>query len=115
MNLVGRNAISCAVLIGLVCGSGCVSRDANRPEEKPLLTQRTPISVKPGVTVNYEPQNKDELASLIPDLVFLVKSKQITADEARSFVRQQRKRLNLPYPNQTKGLDRQLKKAGVSG
>lgn len=72
------------------------------------------VELKPGVSLNYKPQNAEELAAIRTELIVLIKNKSITADEARSFIRQQKTRLGLPNPGQTKGFDAMLQQEGLN-
>lgn len=72
------------------------------------------VELKPGVSLNYEPQNAEELAAIRTELIVLIKNKSITADEARAFIRKQKVRLGLPNPGQTKGFDAMLQQEGLN-
>jgi len=70
--------------------------------------------VKPGVVLSSQPTNVAELTKLRDsELVPLVEKGKITAEEARAFMRAQKKRLGLPNPNKTEALDKILKEKGL--
>ena len=71
--------------------------------------------VKPGVSLTSQPKNSAELTKLRDnELVPLVEKGKISADEARAFMRAQKKRLNMPNPDKTKALDQILKQKGLN-
>ena len=71
--------------------------------------------VKPGVSLTSQPKNSAELTKLRDnELVPLVEKGKISADEARAFMRAQKKRLGMANPDRTKALDQILKQKGLN-
>lgn len=103
---------SSAALLGLVVA--CQPQPTTQPPTTGETGVRMKVELKPGVSLNYEPQNAEELAAIRTELIVLIKNKSITADEARSFIRQQKTRLGLPNPGQTKGFDAMLQQEGLN-
>lgn len=110
-----------APLVGAACSAAtigllvaCQPQPSAKPPEAAQPGVRKKVQLKPGVSLNYEPQNAEELAAIRTELVLLIKNKSITADEARAFIRQQKKRLGLPNPGQTKGFDAMLLREGLN-
>ena len=70
--------------------------------------------VKPGLNLSSQPSNSAELTKLRDtELIPLVEKGKISAEEARAFMRAQKKRLNMPNQNKTEALDRILKSKGL--
>ena len=70
--------------------------------------------VKPGVSLSSQPTNITELTKLRDnELIPLVEKGKISANEARAFIRAQKKRLGLPNPDKTNALDQILKQKGL--
>jgi hypothetical protein len=71
--------------------------------------------VKPGVSLTSQPKNSAELTKLRDsELIPLVEKGKITAQEARAFMRAQKKRLGMPNSDKTKALDQILKQKGLN-
>ena len=103
-----------SLVSALVLISGCSSQ---QPQAQVRGTHsgglRAPFNLKPGVTLNYTPSNGDELYSLRTDLIILIKMKKITSEEARAFLRSQKRRLGLQDPDRTIVFDQMLRDAGL--
>lgn len=68
------------------------------------------MEIKAGVSVSRTPLDPAELIRLRDqELVPLVEKGKISANEARAYMRAQKKRLNMPNHNETKQLDKILK------
>jgi len=73
-----------------------------------------PIELKAGVTLSHQPVDSADLTRLRDqELIPLVEKGKISAEEARAFMRAQKKRLNMPNQNKTEALDRILKSKGL--
>jgi len=105
-------AASAAALSGLLVA--CQPQPSAKPPVAGQAGGRMKVELKPGVSLNYEPQNAEELAAIRTELIVLIKNKSITADEARAFIRQQKVRLGLPNQGQTKGFDAMLQQEGLN-
>ena len=74
-----------------------------------------PVELKAGVTLSHQPVDSADLTRLRDqELIPLVEKRKISADEARAFMRAQKKRLNMPNPDKTKALDQILKQKGLN-
>lgn len=74
-----------------------------------------PVELKAGITLSHQPVNSADLTRLRDqELVPLVKKGKISADEARAFMRAQKKRLNMPNPDKTEALDQILKQKDLN-
>lgn len=103
--------LGAAILVtGLMLTTGCSQQadQAKQSEAKPAM-MRGSYELKPGVRLSYQPQNAEELAAIRTDLIILIKLKKINTDEARQFLRSQKKRLGLANPDQTDAFDQMLK------
>ena len=68
------------------------------------------MEIKAGVSVSQKPLDPAELIRLRDqELVPLVEKGKISANEARAYMRAQKKRLNMPNHNETKQLDKILR------
>jgi len=75
----------------------------------PDLTHvRKPYAIKPGVLLPYDPQSGDELRATFHDLILMVRTGQLSPDEAREFIRFKKMQLGLANPTETPGFDRIL-------
>ena len=73
-----------------------------------------PVELKAGVTLSHQPVDSADLTRLRDqELIPLVEKGKISADEARAFMRAQKKRLNMPNQNKTDALDKILKAMGL--
>jgi hypothetical protein len=71
--------------------------------------------VKPGLNLSSQPSNSAELTKLRDtELIPLVEKGKISAEEARAFMRAQKKRLGMANPDKTKALDQILKQKGLN-
>jgi hypothetical protein len=61
--------------------------------------------IKPGVFVNKTATSAAELQAQFPQLKALIAEGRISSEEARSYIRTVKKRLQLPNPDQTRGFD----------
>lgn len=69
---------------------------------------------KAGVTLSHQPINSADLTRLRDqELIPLVEKGKINAEEARAFMRAQKKRLNMPNQNKTEALDKILREKGL--
>jgi hypothetical protein len=74
----------------------------------------TPLEIKAGVSVSHTPLNSADLTKIRDqEIIPLVEKGKITANEARAFMRAQKKRLNMPNQNKTEALDKILKQKGL--
>jgi len=70
--------------------------------------------LKAGVTLSHQPVDSADLIRLRDqELIPLVEKGKISAEEARTFMRAQKKRLNMPNQNKTEALDKILRKKGL--
>ena len=68
------------------------------------------MEIKAEVSVSHKPLDPAELIRLRDqELVPLVEKGKISANEARAYMRAQKKRLNMPNHNETKQLDKILR------
>ena len=73
-----------------------------------------PVELKAGVTLSHQPVDSADLTRLRDqELIPLVEKGKISADEARAFMRAQKKRLNMSNQNKTENLDEILKGKGL--
>jgi len=73
-----------------------------------------PIKVQVGAVEISQPENAAEFMKIRDgELLNAVRNKQITPNQARTFLKKQKTRLGLPNPNQTRGFDKILKKEGL--
>ncbi len=70
--------------------------------------------VKPGVELSTQPQTPQEVEDIRPELITLVKEGRITADEARNWLIEAKRRVGIPNPEKTVGFDKMMKEAGVN-
>ena len=74
-----------------------------------------PVELKAGVTLSHQPVDSADLTRLRDqELIPLVEKRKISADEARAFMRAQKKRLGMANPDKTNALDQILKKKGLN-
>lgn len=74
-----------------------------------------PVELKAGVTLSHQPVDSADLTRLRDqELIPLVEKGKISADEARAFMRAQKKRLGMANPDKTKALDQILKQKGLN-
>ena len=74
-----------------------------------------PVELKAGITLSHQPVDSSDLTRLRDqELVPLVEKGKISADEARAFMRAQKKRLNMANPDKTNALDQILKQKGLN-
>lgn len=74
-----------------------------------------PVELKAGITLSHQPVDSADLTRLRDqELVPLVEKRKISADEARAFMRAQKKRLNMANPDKTNALDQILKQKGLN-
>jgi len=77
-------------------------------------TTSNQFELKAGVTLSHQPVDSADLIRLRDqELIPLVEKGKISAEEARTFMRAQKKRLNMPNQNKTEALDKILRKKGL--
>ena len=97
-----RFALFTAIILSLVPISACTPKSNNKTI--------APVEIKAGVSVSQKPLDPAELIRLRDqELVPLVEKGKISANEARAYMRAQKKRLNMPNHNETKQLDKILR------
>jgi len=73
-----------------------------------------PVKVQVGALKISQPENAAEFTKIRDgELLNAVRNKQITPNQARTFLKKQKTRLGLPNPNQTRSFDKILKKEGL--
>ena len=73
-----------------------------------------PVELKAGVTISHQAVDSADLTRLRDqELIPLVEKGKINAEEARAFMRAQKKRLNMSNQNKTENLDEILKGKGL--
>jgi hypothetical protein len=101
-----RFALFTAIILSLVPISACTPKSNNKTT--------APVEIKAGVSVSREPLDPAELIRLRDqELVPLVEKGKISANEAREYMRAQKKRLNMPNHNETRQLDKILNEKGL--
>ena len=100
----------------LLAGMALMPLSACQPPAGQAPTQQgAGAEVKPGVSLLSQPKNSLELTKLRDqELIPLVEKGKISADEARAFMRAQKKRLGMANPDKTKALDQILKQKGLN-
>ncbi len=94
--------LATAGLIGL---AGCQAPP--RPSQPSQL-------VKPGVELSTQPQTPQDVEDIRPELITLVKEGRLTADEARNWLIEAKRRVGIPNAEKTVGFDKMLKEGGVN-
>ena len=111
---VTTQAMGLCSSVAVVCLlGGCEPYPPGKAPVSPQAGLRAKVKLKKGITLNYEPRNAQELTALQTDLVLLVKNQSITIEEARSFIRQYKRRLGLSNPERTNGFDALLGREGL--
>lgn len=91
----------------------CLTACSPQPELPPSQSSQ-PIKVQVGSIQISQPQDAASFTKMRDtELVTAVRNKQITPEQARTFLKAQKLRLGLPNPNQTRGLDKILKDQGL--
>ena len=100
----------------LLAGITLVPLSACQPPAGQAPTQQgAGAEVKPGISLSSQPKNSLELTKLRDnELIPLVEKGKISAEEARAFMRAQKKRLGMANPDKTKALDQILKQKGLN-
>lgn len=92
-------------LSGLLSVVGCQTQD------NPDLPSQI---VKPGVSLSTQPKDPQAVEGIRPELIKLVKAGKITADDARAWLMEAKRRVGMPNADRTAGFDKMLKEAGIN-
>jgi len=93
----------------LACLNACSPKQPSAPSQS---SQPTKIQVG-SIQISKPTDYNSFIKIRNTELVTAVRNKQITPDQARTFLKAQKHRLGLPNPNQTRGLDKILKEQGL--
>jgi len=99
----------------LACLAACSPKPELPPSQSIKPSQSSqPIKVQVGSIQISQPQDAASFAKLRDtELVTAVRNKQMTPDQARTFLKAQKRRLGLPNPDFTRGFDQILRQQGL--
>ena len=93
----------------LACLSACSPKQPSAPSQS-----GQPNKIQVGSIQISQPTDYNSFIKIRnTELVNAVRNKQITPDQARTFLKAQKHRLGMPNPDQTRGLDQILRQQGL--
>ena len=105
---MNRTSIALALAL-LACLTACSPKQPSTPSQS-----GQPTKIQLGSIQISQPTDYNSFIKIRnTELVNAVRNKQITPNQARTFLKAQKLRLGMENPNQTRGLDKILKDQGL--